>query len=154
MREEIIELLINSDTDTLCNTFGLLPFQVHMLEFYYKNINSMASRTKLVEQIEGKHYSNDSIKHSMAKSYIQKAIRFAKDHGKNILVNKCGLTEDDSISFINEYLRSDKAIDEMLSAELDVSNNDRLVGVMMDKVIPAFLESEKPEKGAVRKLTV
>lgn len=153
MREEIIELLINGDTDTLCSSFGLLPFQVHMLEFYYKNIHSMASRSRLVEQIGERHYSDDSIKHSMAKSYIDKAIKFAKDHGKNLLVNKCGLTEEESISFINDYLRSDREINEMLSAELDVSNNNKLVNVMMDKVIPTFLQSQTPEKGAVRKLT-
>ena len=153
MREEIIELLINSDTETLCNTFGLLPFQVHMLEFYYKNIPSMASRSRLVEQISEKHYSDDSIKQSMARSYIDKAIKFAKDHGKNLLVNKCGLTEEESISFINDYLRSDREINEMLSAELDVSNNNKLLIAMVDKVIPTFIQSQTPEKGAVRKLT-
>lgn len=146
MREEIIGLLINGDRETLCSSFGLLPFQASMLEFYYKNINSMHTRTTLVNQIASNYYSSEEKKNEMAKSYLEKAILFAKDHGKNILMNRCGLTEEQSIEFINEYLKNNSNLTDMLSAELDVANTNKIMSGMMEEIIPTFLKSQNQVK--------
>ena len=117
-----------------------------LLSFYYKNINSMHTRTKLANQIGENYYSTDEKKADMAKTYLEKAILFAKDHGKSILTSSCGLGEEESISFINEYLVTDKGINDMLSAELDVSNNNKLIQTMMDEIIPPFLKNQSQVK--------
>lgn len=146
MREEVIGMLINGDKDALCSSFELLPFQADILEFYYKNINSMHNRNLLVNQILTRYYSSDELKNSMAKSYIQKTILFSKDNGKSFLMSKCGLSDEESSTFIKEYLQYNKGVDEMLSAELDVSNTNILMNEMINKILPIFLESQTQKK--------
>ena len=88
MTEELVELLINGDKDKLCEAYDVLPFQADMLELNYKNINSLQSRAELIKKIIGKYYSLESVKNSMAKTYLEKALLLAKDHGKLILESK------------------------------------------------------------------
>ena len=146
MTEELVELLINGDKDKLCEAYDVLPFQADMLELNYKNINSLQSRAELIKKIIGKYYSLESVKNSMAKTYLEKALLLAKDHGKLILESKCGLSEQESDDFIREYLQSDGYVNEMLSAEVDVSNTNILMNVMIQKIIPPFLESQAKPK--------
>ena len=97
-------------------------------------------------QIKANYYSSEEKRNEMAKSYLEKAILFAKDHGKNILMERCGLSEEDSISFINEYLTSNKNLTEMLSAELDVTNINKNMNSMMEEIVPTFLKSQAQVK--------
>jgi len=143
MGYEIIELLMNKDYDTLCSKFNLYNFQSKMLCFIYNTTNSLNARSSIVSSIERGDYTTESKLKDMFKSFIDKAIRYSKDNGFKILVEKCKLNEIDAASFINNYLRENKNIDDMLSAELDVSNNNIRMNEMIDSIMPAFLESEK-----------
>ena len=49
----------------------------------------------------------------------------------------------DASNFINSYLKENNHLDEMLSAELDVSNTNIKMNEMIDGLFDAYIESEK-----------
>ena len=143
MDNSVIDMLIYKDVDGLCNNYGLLPFQVDILEKYYKFINSKILRDSMVKRINEGFYSTNEEINEMAKTYISKCILFSQDSGKSLLIDKCGLSEEDAQRFIDSYKKSDKDVKEMLSAELDVSNANIIMNDMLESVSVPFIESQK-----------
>ena len=143
MEYEIINFLVNEDFEPLHDNYDLLNFQSQMLSFMYLNTKNENMKEKIVENIISGKYVEDTEVKSMFKTYIDKAIKFSKDNGLGLLINKCRLSEEEAREFISRYLREDKNINEMLSAELDVSNNNIRMSEMIDEILPAFLENEK-----------
>ena len=143
MNNDAAILLNSKDYDSLCTNYGIYKFQAQMLSFMFITSKVLSLKNNIINGITSGRYSrNDSVR-DMFKLFIDKAVKHSKDNGFSILVNKCGLSEIDANTFIYEYLRNSKNTDEMLSAELDVSNNNIRMNEMIDEIFPAFLESEK-----------
>ncbi len=143
MNDNVIDMLIYEDDEGLCSEYGLLPFQVDIFKKYYKRINSKFIRDDLCEKIRNGYYSSEEMIDSMAKTYISKAVMFSSDQGLDILINKCGLSEEDARKFTNALLHANKSINEMLSAELDVSNTNIRVDDMLETITKPFIDSQK-----------
>ncbi|MBR4178169.1 MAG: hypothetical protein IKR57_02330 [Bacilli bacterium] len=143
MEYEIVNFLVNEDFDTLCSSYDLYSFQAQILSFMYLNTKNEKLKEEIVNDIiRGKYCTDQKVK-EMFKSYIDKAVKYSKDNGLSILIDKCRLNEDDARAFINSYLKQDKNIDDMLSAELDVSNINIRMNEMIEEILPIFLDNER-----------
>ena len=146
MEYELVGLLMNKDYDTICSTYRLYNFQAQMLCYMYESTNIDSLKSRIIEHILDGSYSSEDKVRGMFKSFIDKAIRCSKDNGFNILVEKCKLSEIDATSFITNYTIANRNLDEMLSAELEVSNTNIKMNEMINEIMPAFLDSEKEKK--------
>lgn len=143
MNGEIIDMLIYKDTDGLCNSFGLLPFQVDVLEKYYKHIGSKVIRDELVKKIGNGFYSTEEKKNEMAKFYLSKCITLSSDNGKSLIIEKCGFSDVDAQKVIDDYNRINNYIKDMLSTELDVSNLNMQMEDVLESISKPFLDSQR-----------
>lgn len=143
MRNDIIEMLIYDDSDGLSSKYNFPKFVAMMLCSAYKLLNNNYHRNIVINKIENGFYSEEKNIKEMANSYISNAVLYSPDHGKSMLINRCGLSESEADEFISRYTKYNQNLKDLLSAELDVSNTNKFMREMIDEVIDAFIESEK-----------
>ena len=146
MNMEIVSALINEDYDYLINNYNLLPFQAKELVFFYKRFNSMYHRDLLVKKIENGDFSREDEIYNMAKKYCSKVMSYGDKKSINFLQEKCGYTLEDANRFVSTYMSESKALDDMLSMEVDVSNVNIRMNDMIDCIVQLFLDSQKVRK--------
>ena len=143
MKEEIINMLIYDNDSELSTRYNFPLFVAKMLSFSYKKLNSGYHRNMMVNKIESGYYSSQNEINNMAYHYISNAVLYSPDHGKEMLINMCNLSEEEADSFIAKLTHYNSNIRDLLSAELDVSNTNRKMKELVDSVINAFLENER-----------
>lgn len=143
MREDIINMLIYDNDSDLSTRYNFPMFMAKMLSYSYKKLNSVYHRSMIVNRIESGYYSSEKEIENMAHDYISNCILYSPDHGRSMLMSKCSLSEEEANSYINEYLKYNSNLKDLLSAELDVSNTNIQMRDMINRLINPFLNSEK-----------
>ena len=143
MRFEVVSLLVNENYDALCENYKLYDFQARMLSFMYTSTDNERMKDSIVTDIISGKYTVPVRVRDMFKTFIDKAVKHSKDHGFGILTEKCRLKDDEARTFLDIYLKADKNVDELLSAELDVSNTNIRMNEMIDELLPNFLDNER-----------
>ena len=140
--DDTIDMLVYAEDEELSSRFNFPTFIASMLSGAYRRLNSVHHRTMLVNRIEKGYYSSKEEIEEMARTYLSKSILFNPDHGFEVLTTKCGLSEEEANEFIAKYCKYNDNLNDLLSAELDVSNTNIEMKDMISELVGAFLESE------------